>query len=250
MKYLSRISFIFAMISSASTCSFSAYAAPPTREDIDVYTSLCRIGSAWNFDAGGELGLIGKRILAGQGEVAVSELRDEFPGISLEENRLVALTAFQECMYRYVERFHPGQSAEFQQRQSVVGPESLPDRRREIVFVANQLEDFKKKMARVKASLPESHYLKRTATTVTPLEDMRLIGLENYGRYKAFQSPGGLLDFTRISNNDLALICDTFEREVSDYSAFVRDLGREFRLSPYVMSSELRRICKAAERGR
>lgn len=196
------------------------------------------------------MGLIGRRILAGEGEVSASHLQDEFPGIKLEENRLLALAAFQECMYRYVKRFHPSEGETAQETKSLVAPTVLPDRRREIVFLANQLEDFKVKMASIKEDLPEAYYDKKTATEIRPTGDMRLIDLENYKRYKAFQSSSGLLDFTNISNNDLALLCDTFDLEAQEYRSFYNSFRSDLRISPYKIPREVQRICKAAKRGR
>lgn len=250
MKISRRPSTLVASITTLLLWTLGAPAAPPTEYDVNTYSSLCKIGSAWNFEAGGELGLIGRRILSGAGEVSVSELRDEFPGIKLEENRLLALAAYQECMYRYVKRFHAGEGEAVQETASPVAPTVLPDRRREVVFLANQLEDFKVKMASMKDDLPEAYYDKKTAREVTPTEDMRLIDLENYNRYKAFQSPSGLLDFTNISNNDLALLCDTFDLEVKEYASFYRSFRRDLRISPYNIPKEVQRICIAAKRGR
>lgn len=229
-----------------------AAAAPPSQQDVDIYASLCRIGAQTTVAAGAELGLgaIARRILSGEAKLSASKLQDEFPGIKDEKNRLHALQAFQDCMYRYVERFHTnGATSSAGRATAVVAPDISTERRREIVYLANELDAFKRKMEKSLAALPATFYDKRDSTEKRPRDDARLVGLADFSRYKAFQAAGGGLDFSNATNNDLAILCNTYGDEINAYKAFARQylpLG----LPPYAATDEVRRICAAAARGR
>ena len=69
----------------AASAPAVALAAPPTSQDVDVYSSLCKIGSQTTVVVSGELGAISRRILAGEGKLSASKLQDEFPGIRDEK---------------------------------------------------------------------------------------------------------------------------------------------------------------------
>jgi hypothetical protein len=226
-----------------------ARAAPPTQDDVTIYSGLCRTGSLDKQELSGEMGIIGRRLLAGQAKLSAEAIKDEFPGIKDEKNRLIAIQSFQDCTYRYVERFHPRIESN-QPSQSVVTPSLPSERRREIVFLANQLEDFKNQMDRMKASLPETYYDKRTSIEKKPKDDPNIFDLENYNRYKAFQTPDGILDFSNVSNSDIAILCGTYQSEVQSYNGFRNNYSRAFVLSQYRIPGEVSRICRAAERGR
>lgn len=71
------------------------FATPPNEQDVDTYSSLCKIGSQSTLESGAGLKLnlrefIARRILAGEGKLSASKLQDEFPGIRDEKNRLLA----------------------------------------------------------------------------------------------------------------------------------------------------------------
>lgn len=233
------------------------FAATPTAQDVDVYSSLCKIGSETTFGVAGELGAIlgaiARRILAGEAKLSASKLQDEFPGIRDEKNRLLALQSFQDCMYRYVERFHAAAGSAQPARSSgasvIVGPNVSAERRREIVFLANELESFKQKMSKGLAAVPATFYDKRDSTEKRPREDQRLIGLADFSRYKAFQAASGGLDFSNATNNDIVILCDTYGDEVAAYHAFNRQY-HPLGLPAYSSTNEVRRICGAAARGR
>jgi len=226
-----------------------AISSPPSVSDVDIYSSLCKIGSQTTVAVSAELGLIGRRILAGEGALSASSLKDEFPGIRDENNRLLALQSYQDCMYRYVRIWNAPSSSPSTVESSVVGPTVSPERRREIVYLANELETFKRKMEQTISALPQTMYDKRDSTDKRPKDDARLVGLGDYSRYKAFQSASGGLDFTSASNSDLTLLCTTFEAEVRAYGAF-RSQYRPLGLPDYDPTKEFRRICTAAKRGR
>jgi hypothetical protein len=229
--------------------STPARAAAPTSQDVDVYSSLCKIGSQTTVVVSGELGVIARRILAGEGKLSASKLQDEFPGIRDERNRLLALQSFQDCMYRYVEKFHIAQSGTKSTSVAAVNPQVSTERRREIVYLANELESFKQKMEKAIASVPGTFYDKRDSTDKRPREDSRLVGLADFSRYKAFQSASGGLDFSNATNNDIVILCNTYASEIAEYGAF----GRQYQplgLPPYGSSGEVRRICVSAARGR
>lgn len=220
-------------------------AAPPTQDDVNIYSGLCRTGSLGKYELSGEMGIIGRRLIGGQAKLSAEAIKDEFPGINDEKNRLFAIQAFQDCIYRYVERFHPRIESN-QPSQSVVTPSLPSERRREIVFLANQLEDFKNQMERMKASLPETYYDKNTSIEKKPKDDPHIFNLENYSRYKAFQTPDGILDFSNVSNSDIAILCDTYQSEVRSYYSFWSNYSRPFVLSQYRIPGEVSRICSAA----
>lgn len=48
MKRFSRQRVFVASITTRFSWTFSAPAAPPTEYDVNTYSSLCKIGSAWN----------------------------------------------------------------------------------------------------------------------------------------------------------------------------------------------------------
>lgn len=226
-------------------------AAPPTQNDVDVYSSLCKIGSQSTVAivGEGEIGAIGRRILGGEAKLSASKLQDEFPGVIDEKNRLLALQSYQDCMYRYIERFHPTEVNLASTQGFIIGPNTSSERRREIVYLANEIENFKSKMSNVIASLPTDFYDKRDSKDKKPRNDPRLIGLDNYSHYKAFQSASGGLDFTNLTNNDLVLLCNTYIGEIDNYRNFKSQYD-PLNLIGYGASDEARRICSAVERGR
>jgi hypothetical protein len=171
----------------ATNVSTLARAAAPTSQDVDVYSSLCKIGSQTT-------------VVVSTAVVAVN------PGVSTE-------------------------------------------RRREIVYLANELESFKQKMEKAIASVPGTFYDKRDSTDKKPREDSRLVGLADFSRYKAFQSASGGLDFSNATHNDIVILCNTYASEIAEYKAF----GRQYQplgLPPYGSSDEVRRICVSAAKGR
>jgi hypothetical protein len=233
-----------------------AFAAPPAVQDVEVYLSLCRVGSQTTFTgvAGLDLDLnrlLTKRLLGGEAKLSGSKLTDEFPKISDEKNLMSAIRSFQDCVYRYVERFHaaaaPGASSS--PNSAIVGPNVSPERRREIVYLANELDSFKQKMIRTTTSLPATFYDKRSSTERRPKDDPRLIGLADYSRYRAFESATGGLDFSNATNSDLVLLCSTYFEELNDYNAFARQY-QPLQLPAYAAVAEVRRMCAAASRGR
>jgi hypothetical protein len=267
-----------------------SHAAPPTEKDVDTYSQLCKIGSQSTLGVSltADLAVIARRILAGEAKLSGSKIQDEFPGIRDEKNRLLALQSFQDCMYRYVERFHPAVAAvapppvqvptpvvppkpsapappssggprppsppqqapvQVKTDASPVGPTVAPERRREIVFLANELDTFKQKMGRAIAAVPQTFYDKRDSTEKMPRGDHRLVGLADFTRYKAFQSATGGLDFSNATNNDIALLCSTYTSEILDYYHFSRQY-QTLALPRYDATGEARRICHAAGRGR
>ena len=131
--------FLRTCVIAAGSASALVLAAPPTSQDVDVYSSLCKIGSQTTVAVSGELGAISRRILAGEGRLSASKLQDEFPGIRDEKNRLLALQSFQDCMYRYVEKFHTASGGTESTVQIVMSPGVAAERRREIVYLANEL---------------------------------------------------------------------------------------------------------------
>ena len=243
---------IFYGFSLAAGFCGNAIGAPPTPRDVDVYASLCKIGSQTSVAISGELGVISRRLMAGDAKLSASKLQDEFPGTRDEKIRLAAILSVQDCMYRYVERFHlaanssstgSGPSA------SIIDPGVPVERRREIVFLANELESFKLKMSKAISMIPTTFYDKRDSTERKPKDDPRLIGLADFSRYKAFQSASGGLDFSNATNNDLALLCSTYTDEINAYKAILRQyppLG----LPAYAPTGEAARICTSAIRGR
>jgi hypothetical protein len=236
----------------------NATATPPSQDDVNIYSSLCKIGTSNTYALGGEvsgvLGLIARRLLSGEAKLEAGAISNQMPDIKDEKNRLLALQSYQDCMYRYVDRFHasvqPKDSQQTLSHPSAVAPTVSLERRREIIFLANELEDFKNRMKKVTASLPETYYDKTTSTQKRPRDDTRILTLDNYSRYKAFQSPTGIPDFSNVSNSDIAILCDTFHSEVKSYYDFSRDYGRAFGLQPYGLAKEVSRICTAARRGR
>lgn len=231
-----------------------ARAAAPSAQDVDVYTSLCRIGSQVTGTLTAEIGAVSRRILAGQAKLAASGLQDSFPGINNEQNRLLALQSFQDCMYRYVDRFHPAAGAPKPEGGSASTPVLLdpaipPERRREIVYLASELASFKGKMAAVTRSLPETYYDTRDSRQKRPRDDARLFGLVDYQRYRPFEASGGGLSFAEATNNDLALLCSAYGDEVQQYQSFAMDYY-PLKLPQYNMTGETRRVCDAARRGR
>lgn len=234
-----------------------ATAAPPTQDDINVYASACKVGDAIRQEiaggAGIELSLFARRVIGGEGKLSTEAIKDQFPGIKDEKNRLLVFQGYQDCLYRYVERFHSGaqtNEGKTAPSTSVIAPGMPPERRREILFLANQLEDFKGKMGKIVAGLPENYYDKKRATETKPKQDPHIQNLDNYNSYKAFQSPSGILDLSNVTNNDVALLCNTFSSELHSYSEFRLQYGKAFSLPRFVMSDEAFRICQAAARGR
>lgn len=69
------------------------------------------------------------------------------------------------------------------------------------MYLANQLDDFKQKMKAMESSLPDKYYDTRSATEKNIKGDTRILNIENYRRYKAFQSTSGILDFSGMTNN-------------------------------------------------
>ena len=228
-----------------------ALAVPPTQKDVDIYSSLCKIGSqATVAMAGeGEIGSIGRRILGGEAKLSASKLQDEFPGIANENNRLIALQSYQDCMYRYIERFHSPESNSVLTKEIIIGPTVSSERRREIIYLANELENFKQKMSKIIQSLPPDFYDKRDSTDKKPKEDPRLIGLDDYSRYKAFHSGSGGLDFTNLKNNDVVLLCTTYMNEIASYRSF-KEHYRPLNLIEYRTPDEVDRICSSVRAGR
>ena len=229
--------------------SKSALSAPPSSHDVDVYSSLCKIGSQTTVVVSGELGAISRRILAGEGKLSASKLQDEFPGIRDEKKRLLALQSFQDCMYRYVDKFHMTSSGTNSSVNVAMSPGVPTERRREIVYLANELEAFKTRMASVVSSLPASFYDRRDSKDKKPREDSRLIGLSDFSRYKAFQSASGGLDFSNATNGDIVILCTTYSSEMAEYNAFSKQY-KPLSLPPYGSSAEVKRICTSAARGR
>lgn len=228
-------------------------AAPPNAQDVDVYSSLCKIGSQSTVVVSGELGAISRRILAGEAKLSASKLQDEFPGIRDEKNRLLALQSFQDCMYRYVGKFHfsvgSGAPSVPETATAVLNPGVSSERRREIVYLANELDTFKAKMSAAIESIPATMYDKRDSLEKKPKDDLRLVGLADFSRYKAFASASGGLDFSNATNNDLAILCNTYSDEIGQYRSFIKQYAA-LRLPGYASTNEVRRICKSAARGR
>ncbi len=234
----------------------TSHAAPPTSENVDTYSGLCKIGEAVRYELEGKafapLALIARRILGGEVKLSTEAINSQFPKIKDEKNRLIALQSYQECMYRYIERFHtPNQSkVENTSSSSPVAPTIPAERRREIVYLANQLDDFKEKMKKVIVVLPEKYYDTRTSTEKKPRDDLRITNIDNYERYKTFQAATGILDFSGMTNNDISILCDTYKIEADGYYYFQREYGRAFNLQSYKIPKEVTRICKASKRGR
>lgn len=229
-------------------------AAPPSQDEVNVYSSLCKIGKLKDYELNLEMGLIGRRLIAGGGKFSNKDLQQEFPGIKDEKNRLLALEAYQDCMYQYVTRFHPAVSSEASASKvpsdTVFSPTVPIERKREIIFLANELENFKNQMENMKSALPDNYYDKRDSKEKYPKKDQRIIDLDNYKRYKAFQTPSGVPNFSNMSNNDIVLFCDAYSNEVNSYYYFQREFGKVLGLQPYKQSPEVKRICKASKRGR
>lgn len=250
---------VFAVVTATSILYLTglpdAQATAPTAQDVDVYTSLCRIGSEATGTLTAEIGAVSRRILAGQLKLAASDLQDSFPGIKNEQNRLLALQSFQDCMYRYVDRFHLAASAAKSDGATtaassvVLDPAVPPERRREIVYLASELESFKGKMAAVARSLPETYYDKRDSSQKRPRDDARMFGLADYRRYKPFEASGGGLNFAEATNNDLALLCSAYGDEVQQYQSFAMAYY-PLSLPQYNVTGETLRLCEAARRGR
>jgi hypothetical protein len=76
-------------------------AEPPTQEDVNVYAALCKTGSLSKYDVSAEAGLISRRVLSGAAKLSAASLKDEFPGIKEEKNRLILIQGLQDCVYRY-----------------------------------------------------------------------------------------------------------------------------------------------------
>lgn len=239
----------FSPFAAAIVFPLTTYAVPPTVPDVDVYSALCKIGSQTTVVVAGEIGAISRRILAGEAKLSASKLQDEFPGIRDEKNRLLALQSFQDCIYRYIDRFHPAVDSPQVRPNVNVSPNIPAERRREIVYLANELDSFKGKMARAIAAVPTSIYDKRDSTERKPKDDPRLMGLSDYSRYRAFEASSGGLDFSGATNNDLTILCNTYGDEIEAYKAFIRQY-KQFALPPYAPTGEVRRICRAAEIGR
>jgi hypothetical protein len=225
-------------------------AEPPTQEDVNVYAALCKTGSLSKYDVSAEAGLISRRVLSGAAKLSAASLKDEFPGIKEEKNRLILIQGLQDCVYRYVERFHPqiAPKATPASPPPQLAPSIPPERRREIVFLANQIEDFKKIMEKTKEEVPERYYDARDTTEKFPKKDTNLLDLENYNRCKAFQTPSGIPDFSNVTKNDVAIICNTFSTEVKSYYKFRNSWSRVIALPGYQISNEVQRICNAARR--
>lgn len=229
----------------------SLFAIPPSSKDVDVYSSLCRTGFLNKFTIDGEVGLISRRLTKGEAKLSSEAILDEFPGIKNERNKLEAIQSFQDCVYRYVQHFHPTKNAKTaESTQSVISPSVPLERRREIIYLANQIEEFKNKMEVMKSQIPERYYDKRNSKEVKPLRDSRILNLENYSNYKAFQSADGIPDFSQLSNNDIVILCDTFNSEVTDYIKFYRDYRKVFKIEKYKISNEISRLCNSAQQGR
>lgn len=241
----------------ASLCS-NANAVPPTQDDINVYASACKVGDSFRReiagDAGIELSLFARRVIGGKGKLSEEEIKDQFPGIKDEKNRMLVIQGYQDCLYRYVESFHLGTQSNDGKKTtpsaSAIAPTVPPERRREILFLANQLEDFKAKMGKIMAGLPENYYDQKRATEKSPKHDPRIQNLDNYDSYKAFHSPSGILDLSNVTNNDVALLCNTFSSEINAYADFRLEYGKAFSLPRFMMSDEAFRICQAARRTR
>lgn len=224
-------------------------ADPPTQEDVNTYTALCKTGSLSKYDVNAEASLISRRLLSGSAKLSGEALKDEFPGIKDEKNRMSLIQGLQDCMYRYVERFHPRiEPKEKPTTPLQLAPSVAPEQRREILFLVNQLEDFKGKMEKTKERIPERYYDPNDSTEKFPRKDPRLLELETYNRYKAFQSPSGIPDFSNVVKRDIAIICDTFFTEVRDYNSFRNDWRNIFDLNQYSTQEEVNRICNAAKR--
>lgn len=230
--------------------STTGMAEPPTQEDVNIYAALCKTGSLSKYDVSAEAGLISRRLLSGAAKLSEASLKDEFPGIKEEKNRIILIQGFQDCVYRYVERFHP----QSEPKANAAGPPSQlaasipPERRREIVFLANQIEDFKKIMEKTKDGVPERYYDANDSTEKFPKKDTNILDLENYNRYKAFQTPSGIPDFSNVTKSDVAIICNTFSTEVQSYYNFRNGWYRVITLPEYQLSDEVQRICNAARR--
>lgn len=240
-------------------CSASlAYSDPPTSENVDTYAGLCKIGNSDRYEleakVSAPLALIARRILAGEAKLSAGAITDNFPNIKDENNRLIALQSYQDCMYRYVERFHITSEKNEDGKRAIstspISPSVPTERRREIVFLANQLEDFKEKMKKVIETIPNEYYDTRMSIKKKPREDQRIVGIDNYKRYRAFQTATGTLDFSGMTNNDISLLCDTFQAEAKGYFSFQREYSRVFNIQQYRISKEVSRICAAANRGR
>lgn len=234
--------------------NWSAVAAPPSQEESDIYSSLCNTGSVTEYALSGTakapiMDLIIRRTLKGEIRLSASELKDKFPKISDEDNLLHAMELYQDCVHRYVEHFHSG-SPDTLPSTSVIAPSVPLERRREIVYFANQLDDFKLKMRNMMTDIPETYYDKKSSRETKLRNDGRIFNIDNYNRYKAFLSPSGILDFSNLTNNDIALICDILKNETKDYHSFYSNYRSAFGLQPYSIPREALRICLAANKGR
>lgn len=238
------------------TIAKSSFSAPPSQEQVDVYSSLCKIGSISKLSTEAELaaklGFIGRRLMSGEGKFTKEEIEKEFPDIKNEKNRLLALQSYQDCMFRYVEAFHINNKENKNDKGSTLtfSPNVSMERKREIIFLANELENFKNTMGITIASLPEKTYDKRSSKDKYPKTDVRILDIDNYSRYKAFQTLEGIPNFSNLSNNDIALMCDTYKNEIKSYNKFWRDYRGILDLQTYTISKEASRICKSAKRGR
>lgn len=244
--YLPRAFILFFVLNLGVEC---ALAEAPNQEDVSLYAALCKTGSLSKIDVSAEAGLISRRLLSGEAKLSTESLQDEFPGIKSEKNRIILIQGFQDCVYKYVERFHPQTEPKVSNAPpSQLAPSIPPERRREIVFFANQIEDFKKIMEKTKENIPERYYDSNDSTEKFPKKDTNLLDLETYNRYKAFQSPSGIPDFSNLTKNDVAIICNTFYTEVQNYINFKYNWRQVVSLPEYGVSAEVERICKAANR--
>ena len=236
----------------------TASAKPPSEEDISIYARACSIGAANTYSDETEfrvaLGVL-KRKALGEGKVSskssIADLKREFPGLKEEKSRLQALVLYQDCLFRYIEKFHSGTDTE---PTAAFSPEVPDERRRELLFLVDRLSDWKQTMKSAVSILPTKYYDKRSGTNINLRADRRVAEIDTYQPYEMFREASGEFDFSNLTNNDLAILCQIWQREISNYFYFHRQYKAKFPTLPDSWSwrhmREEKRICDSATAAR
>lgn len=236
----------------------TASAKPPSEEDISIYARACSIGAANTYSDETEfrvaLGVL-KRKALGEGEVlsksSIEDLKQEFPGLKGEKSRLQALTLYQDCLFRYIEKFHSGTDTE---PTATFSPEIPDERRRELLFLVDRLDEWKQTMKLAVSILPKKYYDKKSGTSINLRADRRVAEIDTYQPYEMFREASGEFDFSNLTNNDLAILCQIWQREITNYYKFHQQYKTKFPTLPdywwWPYLEEEKRICNSATAAR
>jgi len=231
------------------------YGKPPSEADINIYARACSIGAANSYSGEAEFGIaLGtlKRMILGKGKISskfsLEDFKQEFPGLKEEKSRLQALALFQDCLFRYIEKFHSGADTE---PTAVFSPVIPDERRRELLFLVDRLDDWKQTMKFAISILPPMYYDKDLGTNINLHTDRRIAEIATYEPYEMFREASGEFDFSSLRNNDIAILCQIWQREITSYINFYQQYKSKFPTLPdywwWPSMHEEKRICDSAK---